>query len=121
MIWLVSMQSSLTQKVKQVLKNNAGNLYTSSISAFEIAIKTVKGKIELPLPPDEWFKEAIKFHGIKEIPITSDIAAKSALLPRFHNDPCDRIIIATSILENMIIITKDETFSKYPDIKIVWE
>jgi PIN domain nuclease of toxin-antitoxin system len=31
-----------------VLKKNAGNLYISAISAFEIAIKTVKGKFELP-------------------------------------------------------------------------
>jgi PIN domain nuclease of toxin-antitoxin system len=121
LIWLASFQDSLTQKVKSTLRNNPGNLYISSISAFEIAIKTVKGKMELPLPPDEWFREAIRLHGIEEIPITSDIASKSALLPRFHNDPCDRIIIATAMLENMMIITKDENFSKYPDIRVVWE
>lgn len=121
LIWLVSQQSSLTEKVKRILKNNAGNLYISAISAFEIAIKTVKGKFELPLPPDEWFSEAIKLHGIEEIPITSDVAAKSALLPGIHNDPCDRIIIATAILENMIIITKDENFSKYSGIKVLWK
>lgn len=121
LIWLVSQQASLSEKVKRTLQNNAGNLYVSSISAFEIAIKTVKGKIELPLSPDEWFKEALKFHGIAEIPITSDIACKSALLPRFHNDPCDRIIIATALLENMKIITKDKSFSEYPDAAVVWE
>ncbi|UCH95659.1 MAG: type II toxin-antitoxin system VapC family toxin [Candidatus Aminicenantes bacterium] len=121
LIWLVSQQTSLTEKVKAVLQNNAGNLYISSISAFEISIKHVKGKLELPLPPEEWFKEAIRLHGIEEIPITSDIACKSALLIRYHNDPCDRMIIATAILNNMIIITKDEIFSKYPDIEIVWE
>ncbi len=121
LIWPVSQQASLTEKIKKILKNNAGNLYNSSISAFEIAIKTVKGKIELPLPPDEWFREAIRLHGIEEIPITSDIAGKSALLPGIHSDPCDRMIIATAILENMIIITKDENFSKYPGIRVVWE
>ncbi|HLP46982.1 MAG TPA: type II toxin-antitoxin system VapC family toxin [Candidatus Deferrimicrobium sp.] len=121
LIWLVSQQISLTEKVKKILKNNAGNLYISAISAFEIAIKTVKGKIELPLPPDEWFREAIRLHGIEEIPINSEIAGKSALLPGIHNDPCDRIIIATAIHENMIIITKDEHFSKYPGIRVVWE
>jgi PIN domain nuclease of toxin-antitoxin system len=121
LIWLASFQNALTEKVKKLLQNSAGNLYVSSISAFEIAIKTVKGKIELPLSPDEWFKEAIRLHGIEEIPITSDIACKSALLPRFHNDPCDRIIIATAILENMAVITKDQNFYQYPDIKVVWK
>lgn len=121
LIWLVSQQDSLTEKVKRTLQNNAGNLYVSAISAFEIAIKTVKGKFELPLPPDEWFKEAVRFHGIEEIPITSDIACKSALLPRLHDDPCDRIIIATALLEDMKIITKDKTFSEYPGAEVVWE
>lgn len=120
LIWLVSNQDSLTDKVKLALRNNAGNLYISSISAFEIAIKTVKGKIELPLSPDEWFKEAVKHHGIEEVPITSDIACKSVLLPRLHNDPCDRIIMATAILKKMVIITKDLVFSEYPDIKVLW-
>ena len=121
LIWLVSQQDSLTEKVKRTLQNNVGNLYISAISAFEIAIKTVKGKIELPLPPDEWFKEAIMFHGIEAIPITSEIACKSALLPRLHDDPCDRIIIATALLENMNIITRDKIFYKYPGATIIWE
>ena len=120
LIWLVSNQDALTNNVKKTLRINAGNLYISSISAFEIAIKTVKGKIELPLSPDEWFKEAVKHHGIQEVPINSDIACRSVLLPRLHNDPCDRIIMATAILEDMVIITKDEIFSEYPDINVLW-
>ena len=120
LIWLASDQDSLTQRVKRVLRNNAGKIYISSISAFEIAIKTVKGKIQLPLSPDQWFKEAVQHHGIEELPITSDIACKSALLPRVHNEPCDRIIIATAILKNMIVITKDETFLEYPEIRVLW-
>jgi PIN domain nuclease of toxin-antitoxin system len=120
LIWLASDQNSLTQKVKRVLRNNVGKIYISSISAFEIAIKTVKGKIELPLSPDEWFKEAVTQHSIEEVSITSDIACKSALLPRIHNDPCDRIIIATAIQKNMVVITRDEFFLQYPDIRILW-
>ena len=121
LIWLVSQQSSLTDKVKNVLRSNVGNLYVSAISAFEIAIKTIKGKLELPLPPDEWFREAIRLHGIGEIPISSEIASKAALLSGFHNDPADRIIIATAILENMVIITKDKNFSEYTEIKVLWQ
>lgn len=120
LIWIVSDQDSLSQRVKRMLRNNTGNLYISAISAFEIAIKTVKGKIELPLSPDEWFKEAVTHHSIEEVPVTSDIACKSALLPRLHNDPCDRIIIATAIQQNMVVITRDEIFLEYPDIRVLW-
>jgi len=41
---MASEQDSLTEKVKRTLSENAGNLFISSISAFEIAIKSEKGK-----------------------------------------------------------------------------
>ncbi len=120
LIWLVSDQDSLTERVKHIIGNNSANLYVSAISAFEIAIKSVKGKIELPLPPGEWFGEALRLHGLREIPVSSEIACKSALLPRLHNDPCDRIIISTALIEDMEVLTKDSRFLEYPDIKVIW-
>jgi PIN domain nuclease of toxin-antitoxin system len=120
LLWMASEQDSLTEKVKQTLSENAGNLFISSISAFEIAIKSEKGKIELPLPPVEWVREALFLHGIEEIFVNSDIASKSVLLPKIHNDPCDRIVIATAMKHHMIIITRDKTIQQYPNIEIVW-
>ena len=121
LLWLASEQSALTEGVKKILLDHAGNLYISSISAFEIAIKAKKGKIELPLPPAEWIKEALRLHGIEEIPINTHIAVTSVMLPKIHNDPCDRIIVATASVHNMFIVTKDQTITQYPSVKTFWE
>lgn len=121
LLWMVSDQTVLTETVKNVIRENADNLFISAISSFEIAVKYRKGSIELPLPPDEWIKKALSLHGVEEIPVTSDIAVRSAMLPQIHNDPCDRIIISTAMVKNMPIITRDDIFSKYPDIRIIWE
>lgn len=53
LLWLASDMSSLSEKIKNIIRNNAGCLYISAISSFEIAIKAVKGKFELPLSPDK--------------------------------------------------------------------
>lgn len=121
LLWLASEQSALTERVKKTLLDHAGNLYISSISAFEIAIKVKKGKMELPLPPTEWIQDALRLHGIEEIPVNAEIAAASATLPDIHNDPCDRIILATARVHNMPIVTADKTIPQYPGIETVWE
>ncbi|MBN2000482.1 type II toxin-antitoxin system VapC family toxin [candidate division KSB1 bacterium] len=121
LLWLVAAQYELTEKVKKILCDNSGNLYISSISAFEIAIKHNKNKIQLPMPPDEWFQTALALHGIDELHINSEILIKSASLPFLHNDPADRIIIATAMVHNAKIISKDGLLQRYHDITVVWE
>ena len=120
LLWLVGDQDKLSSKAKKEIEKNSQALFVSAISAFEIAIKCRNGKLELPLPPMDWFTESLDFHGIREIPITSSISISSVQLPPLHNDPCDRIIIATSQMNAMKIITCDKLISKYKQAKVVW-
>lgn len=120
LLWLASDQKKLSSKAKKEIEKNARALFVSAITAFEIAIKCRNGKLELPLPTLDWFTEAIDFHGIREIPVTSSIAVSSVQLPPLHNDPCDRIIIATSQLNAMKIVTCDKLISQYENAEIIW-
>ena len=63
--------------------------------------------------------KAIKLHGITEIPVDSTIAINSAMLPNYHNDPFDRLIIATATINQLSIVTADQKFNDY-EINIVW-
>ena len=119
-LWLVSAQKKLSMKAKKAIEQHAGSLYGSAISAFEIAIKSRSGKLLLPIPIAEWFEEALRFHGIYEIPITSAIAISSVQLPPLHNDPCDRLIIATAMQNSMAIITCDRLISQYHQAEVIW-
>ncbi|MGA1865115.1 MAG: type II toxin-antitoxin system VapC family toxin [bacterium] len=120
LLWLSADQNRLSSLAKECIKNNAGNLFISAISAFEIAVKARKGKIVLPLESGVWFERVIKFHGIQEVPINSEIASLSVSLPLLHNDPCDRIIIATAIRNSMIIVSSDELITQYEGVKVIW-
>ena len=120
LLWLVADQKKLSTKAKDTIEKNAYALFVSAISAVEIAIKYQNAKLELPLPAMNWFAEALGFHGIHEIPITSSIAISSVELPPLHNDPCDRIIIATSKLNAMKIVTSDRLISQYDQADVIW-
>ena len=98
LLWIASDQSELTQNVKHTIHSNAGNLYVSSISAFEIAVKHRKDRLRLPSSPEVGFKKALALHGIEEITINSEILIKAALLPLIHNDPGTELLLPRQLL-----------------------
>lgn len=119
LIWLASHQKELSGPAIAAIKLECSNLFVSAISAFEIGLKHRKHKLTLPAPVEEWFPEILSVHGIREIPVDGRIAARSAVLPPHHADPCDRIIIATAQLHPMPILTPDPAFRKYR-VKTLW-
>ena len=64
--------------------------------------------------------EILEHHGIVEIPVDSEIAVFSVNLPHLHNDPADRIIIATSMIKKIDILSPDAIIKKYPNVVIKW-
>jgi len=40
-------------------------------------------------------------------------------LPLHHKGPFDRLLIAQSNKEDMVLLSKDDIFSKYP-VKVIW-
>ena len=120
LLWLSSDPSQLTHEAQQLIVKNAENLFVSAISAFEIGIKSRKGKLDLPLALGDWFEKTLQYHGISEIPVNSEIAIRSTGLPALHHDPCDRIIIATAQINDMTIITPDPLIKQYDGLKVAW-
>lgn len=120
LLWLAADQKKLSKKAKQTIEANAGALFVSAITGFELAIKSRNHKLDLPLSPQEWFAQALSFHGIRELPVTSGIAIASVRLPLLHNDPCDRMIIATATEHSMKILTCDQAIIQYKQAKVIW-
>ena len=49
-----------------------------------------------------------------------DIAARAVELPTIHRDPIDRILIATAIEHDAVLITRDLTIQAYPGVQTAW-
>lgn len=92
------------------------SLAVSSISCWEIVLLEKMHRIELPLPIDEWLKEALTGSAVKALPITAAIASLAGSLPYHHKDPADRFIIATAIHHDMKVVSFDGIFPSYVEL-----
>ena len=119
-VWLASDLDRLPERAKAAVTDNAGALYVSGIMGLEVGLAVKRGRLELPLAPEEFIAEAKRQHGIGEIPVTGAIGCMAASLPDVHNDPFDRILIATARLHGAVILSKDAMFPRYPEVRTVW-
>ena len=112
LLWLASGSKKLGRSALKEI-NEASAVYVSAISGFEIAIKSAKGKLKLPLPAADWFGKLIDHHGLTVLPLELNVCIAAAQLPPIHDDPCDRFIIATAKLHDLTVVTNDGRFKKY--------
>jgi PIN domain nuclease of toxin-antitoxin system len=112
LLWLASDQKKLSRStLKEIAEAPA--VYVSAISGFEIVFKAAKGKLSLPHSSQAWFEQVVENHGLTVLPLELNVGIFAAQLPRIHDDPCDRFIIATAKLQNMPVVTTDERFVEY--------
>ena len=95
-------------------------LFLSVVSAVELAIKCGKGKLALSLPIEQWLTLAIQHHRLRLLPLELSPSCASGALPWLHHDPFDRILIATAMQRNLIILTSDRVIPTYPGIQTLW-
>lgn len=88
-------------------------VHVSAISGFEIGIKHRKGKLTLPASLDKWFAAIIDHHDLSVLPLGLEACIRATELPPIHNDPCDRMIIATALMGRHSVVTQDPVFKEY--------
>jgi PIN domain nuclease of toxin-antitoxin system len=113
-IWAVLDSEHLNVQARRIM-TDATEVFVSSASLWEIAIKAKLGK--LAGNPNE-FVEAVIQSGFQEIVITMHHAAKTYDLPSYHRDPFDRLLIAQAICEPMKLLTADKMLARYTELVI---
>ncbi len=89
-----------------------GNIAFSAISVWEVALLLRKDRIGLEIDAMQWRQEILS-EGFREIPVDGVIAARSVGLTGMHDDPADRIIVATA-LQGHQLITADYQILNWP-------
>lgn len=98
-----------------------GEIVVSAISAWEIALLVSRGKIRLSMDVSDWVGKVGQIDAVRFIPVDTSIAIKSIGLPgQFHNDPADRVIVATARALSAPIVTRDRLIRKYEHVKTIW-
>jgi PIN domain nuclease of toxin-antitoxin system len=117
-VFLASDQGQIPSRAREAMR--VSPMFLSSISALEIALLAKHGRLRLPIAPGEFVDRALEQHGVSEIPVDRGLAVASAELPDMHNDPFDRLIIATAHEHDLVIVTKDEVIPQYPGVRALW-
>ncbi|UTC67659.1 MULTISPECIES: type II toxin-antitoxin system VapC family toxin [unclassified Treponema] len=117
LLWFLNDSPKLSKRALEIITTE-GKIFFSIVSLWEIAIKKTIGKLDLDSSISEI--EALCYEkDISLIQIKAKHLDKIIELPNIHSDPFDRLIIAQSIIENLILITKDINIPHYP-VKTVW-
>jgi PIN domain nuclease of toxin-antitoxin system len=101
---------------------DASQAIISPITPWELGIKVKIGKLQLPEPPLQWVQALAAKHQL-HLPVSGLDAAllcAAADLPLIHRDPFDRVLIATALERNLILVTSDRTIPDYPGVRVIW-
>jgi len=112
-LWALGAEHKLNQKARDLLSSSASELYLSAVSSWEIAIKFALATLVLPKPPSRFIPNAIGLLALRSLDITHFHSLAAGELKLHHRDPFDRMLIAQTRTENMVLLTADRTFLKY--------
>lgn len=121
MVWLWSLGpvEKIGDAGLEILEDGSLDVCLSVVSSWEIAMKTRLGKSRLPESSDRYLPKKLAQQGIRPLQVTLDHSLKVASLPLHHHDPFDHLLIAQAIVEDMVILTSDRVFAKYP-VEVLW-
>ena len=109
-LWWLAEDPRLTDGARQAIADPAAIVYVSAATIWELAIKAALGKLDLDSAD---LVGEIEENDFIELPMTARHAFAAANLPRHHEDPFDRMLIAQGQLEDLTIVTRDPAFRAY--------
>jgi PIN domain nuclease of toxin-antitoxin system len=113
LLWWLMGDRRLPKGIAKALASPGHDVAVSAASLWEIVIKQMLGRIEVDL--DELLS-SVASDGFSELPVQFHHTLKLQALPRQHDDPFDRILIAQSIAEGRRIVTTDKSILAYAGV-----
>lgn len=117
-IWWDSNPTKLSPAARACIQDPANTVALSVVSIWEMLIKSDLGKLALTRPLRETLAQQ-QSNGILILPVFAEHVLALERLPRPHKDPFDRLLAAQSVVEEMVLITADTMFSRYP-MTVLW-
>lgn len=113
LLWFVMNQNRLSAPAMQAICDGTNQVYVSTATAWEIAIKVSIGKLRLNTTYDDFITHAIIGSGFRPLPIGYPHLMALIGMPFHHRDPFDRLLIAQSQVESLTIVTNEALFDRY--------
>lgn len=102
--------------VREAIGDPRNHLTISAVSFWELSIKRATGKLDWP---DHRF-DALHASRAHKLAITPAHGIAAGDLPRHHDDPFDRLLIAQARAEGLTLVGGDAVFARY-DVDVLWD
>ena len=112
LLWWLQGSERLGSRAKAEMFEPGARLWLSAASVWEMAIKSVAGRLTLNTPLDASISFLVK-QGFRSLPISTRHALAAGALPLHHSDPFDRMLIAQAQCEDLVLATVDSAISPH--------
>lgn len=109
LLWWLGNHPSLDARAASAIADQDSTVFVSAVSAWEISIKWALGKLKAPSD----LEARMESHRFEPLPINISHAMEAGALPRHHEDPFDRMLVAQASLERLTIVTADPRLDLY--------
>jgi len=113
LLWAVGQPNRLPAEARALIDDPRNEPVFSAASLWEIAIKSQLGRDDFQVD-ERLLRRGLLDNGYGELAITSEHAVAIDGLPPIHKDPFDRLLVAQSIVEGIILLTTDPLVAQYP-------
>jgi len=118
-LWWVNNDAQLSPKARSLIEDVSNEIMVSTVSGWEIAIKSQIGKLTIASNFEQFISNQIKQNYFAILPINLSHALHIHSLPMHHRDPFDRMLVAQSQFEDLSILTIDPLIMQY-DVATIW-
>lgn len=118
-LWAAAKSRRLPREARRLLEDPANEVFYSAASLWEIAVKAglrrSDFRVDLAL-----LRPALAVMDFVELPVSGIHAERLASLPPLHKDPFDRMLVAQSLSEPLVLLTNDGALAVYGEgVKVV--
>ncbi|MEO7724891.1 MAG: type II toxin-antitoxin system VapC family toxin [Chthoniobacterales bacterium] len=119
-IWSHEAVEKLGRKAKAALSDLEQQSFVSAISTFEIARLIARKRLRFRQTFLRWQADSLSELHASPLEVTHEIAWEAYNLPgTFHNDPADRILVATARMLDLALVTADDLILRYAHVKTI--
>ncbi|MCB9663251.1 MAG: type II toxin-antitoxin system VapC family toxin [Alphaproteobacteria bacterium] len=119
LLWALADDARLGPEAREVFLDDRAPVLVSAASIWEMSIKVGLGKLKLGRPLPRIVGQDLDALGIPVLPVEARHALGVEALPPHHRDPFDRLLAATALVDQLVLVSSDPVFPAY-GVRVTW-